>query len=179
MLPTTDTPISSTPVAEFARRLVSFRQMDFEYTLWTMVQLCTDPRRAYRTTLYRSRTKHRWARDDPAFVAVLLYLILLSSLAWCLAFAVRGPLAVLRLFLYVACVDLVGLGALLATAAWWVANNYLHETPACADEWALSAAASRRETVEWRYAFDVHCNAFLPLLLLLCAAPAPWPEPEP
>ena len=56
---------------------------------------------------------------------------------------------------------LVGVGAALATVGWWLANTYLHEAPASVNEFA---AAERREAVEWRYAFDVHCNAFLPML---------------
>ena len=70
----------------------------------------------------------------------------------------------LSLFVYVVSVDFLALGALMASAGWWLANTYLHESPGATDEWA---AASRRESVEWRYAFDVHCNAFLPVVLLL------------
>ena len=29
-------------------------------------------------------------------------------------------------------------------------------------------AAKRRETVEWLYAFDVHCNAFVPIYVMVC-----------
>lgn len=167
MLPTTTQPHgAATPVAEFARRMVHFRQMDFEYATWTMVHLCTNPSRAYRTALYSSRTKHQWARDDPAFVVVLLYLLLVSTVAWSLAFADRSPLSMLQTFAYVACVDFAAVGIVLATVAWWVANNFLQdETPALS---ALSGAG--RDLVEWRYAFDVHCNAFLPMMLLLHAA---------
>jgi len=153
-----------TSLPEFARRMVRWRHMDFEYTLWQMLQLCHNPTRVYRTTLYHSRTKHCWARDDPAFVVMLIYLLLIATVAWSLAFAERSPLAMLQLFAYVVTVDFLAIGAALASVGWWVANTYLHESPTSADEWSASA---RHESVEWRYAFDVHCNAFLPLLLLL------------
>ena len=149
---------------DFARRMIQFRHMDFEYTLWQMLQLCINPTRVYRTTLYHSRTKHCWARDDPAFVVVVVYLLLVAAVAWSLAFAERSPVAMLKVFLYAITVDFLLVGVILATVGWWLANTYLHESPASADEWS---AASRREAVEWRYAFDVHCNAFLPLLVLL------------
>ena len=89
-----------------------------------------------------------------------------ASIAWSLAFGEGSPLSMLLLFLYVVAVDFVGVGAALATVGWGLSNTYLHESPVRIDEWA-TAANSRRETVEWRYAFDVHCNAFLPMLLLL------------
>lgn len=149
---------------EFITRMIRFRHMDFEYSLWQMVQLCINPTRAYRTTLYHSRTKHCWARDDPAFVVVIIYLLLVAVVAWSLAFADRSPLAMLQLFMYVVTIDFLAVGAILASVGWWLANAYLHESPARVDDWS---AESRRELVEWRYAFDVHCNAFVPLFLLL------------
>ena len=186
---------------EYAARMVRFRQMDFEYALWLMLNLIISPRTAFRSTLYHSRTKHQWARDDPAFVVVLLYLLLVASVSWSFAFAWRTPLQVLGLFAYVACVDFLLLGVALSTIGWWFANAYLHEQAqsqlgalqassshvggsayarlasraASGASWAIAhgaAAAERRsgESVEWLYAFDVHCNAFLPIYLLLYLA---------
>ena len=139
----------------------------------------TAPHRARR--LYHSRTKHQWARDDPAFVVVLLYQLLIASIAWSLAFAWRTPLQFLGLYAYVACVDFLLLGVLLSTGGWWFANAYLHvdAQPAAAPgghahsrlaaraAGAAWAAEERREAVEWLYAFDIHCNAFLPIYVTL------------
>ena len=153
--------------AEYAHRIVRFRHMDFEYALWLMANLCLSPRTAFRTTLYHSRTKHQWARDDPAFVVVLLYLLLVAAIAWSLAFAQRTPLEVICLYLYVALVDFLLLGAALASAGWWVSNNYLLSNTAPTSGWGGATAPERKEYVEWLYAFDVHCNALLPVYLLL------------
>ena len=162
--------------AEYAARMLRYRQMDFEYAMWLMVNLCISPRTAFRSTLYHSRTKHQWARDDPAFVVVLLYLLLVASVAWSFAFAWRTPLQVLGLFAYVACVDFLLLGVTLSTIGWWFANNYLHEQAqqppapggsAYRRPQAPWAAEERRESVEWLYAFDIHCNAFVPVYLVL------------
>ena len=143
----------SQPIVEYALRMLKVQHMDFEYALWLMANLCTSPRTAFRTTLYHSRTKHQWARDDPAFVVVVLYLLLIATIAWSLAFPQRTPLEVLGLFLYVAAVDFLLLGVALSTVGWWLSNTYLHDRGP--------------EAVEWLYAFDVHCNAFVPLYLLL------------
>ena len=58
-------------LAEYSRRMLSFRQMDCDYCVWQMLQLCVDPKRVYRTTSYHSNTKQQSARDDPAFLLVL------------------------------------------------------------------------------------------------------------
>lgn len=143
-------------LAEYSQRMVQFRHMDFEHALWLMANLCSSPRTAFRTSLYHSRTKHQWARDDPAFVVVLLYLLLIAAISWSLAFPWRTPLEVIGLFAYVAVVDFVLLGGALATTGWWVSNTYLHDRGP--------------ESVEWLYAFDVHCNALVPVYLLLYVA---------
>jgi hypothetical protein len=38
------------PYAEYAARMLRFRQMDFEYASWLMVNLCISPRTAFRST---------------------------------------------------------------------------------------------------------------------------------
>ena len=165
-LPLSEAPRSAT-ASEFLRRVLRFQHMDFEYTVWQMLYLCVNPTRIYRTTTYHSRTKHQWARDDPAFVVLVLYLLLVAVLSWCLAFGASG-VELLTTALYVVGVDFFLLSALLASAGWWLSNTYLNDTVTGTTEWSAGSGVSlQAETVEWRYAFDVHCNAFFPLFLLL------------
>ena len=165
-LPLSEAPRSAT-ASEFLRRVLRFQHMDFEYTVWQMLYLCVNPTRIYRTTTYHSRTKHQWARDDPAFVVLVLYLLLVAVLSWCLAFGASG-VELLTTALYVVGVDFFVLSALLASAGWWLSNTYLNDTVTGTTEWSAGSGVSlQAETVEWRYAFDVHCNAFFPLFLLL------------
>ena len=70
----------------YGRRLLKPASLDVEYVLWQMLQLCVEPKRVYRTTTFHSRVKHQWARDDPAFVVVLAYMLAVAGVAWCLAF---------------------------------------------------------------------------------------------
>ena len=165
-LPLSEAPRSAT-ASEFLRRVLRFQHMDFEYTVWQMLYLCVNPTRIYRTTTYHSRTKHQWARDDPAFVVLVLYLLLVAVLSWCLAFGASG-VDLLTTALYVVGVDFFLLSALLASAGWWLSNTYLNDTVTGTTEWSAGSGVSlQAETVEWRYAFDVHCNAYFPLFLLL------------
>ncbi|XP_016060386.1 PREDICTED: protein unc-50 homolog isoform X2 [Miniopterus natalensis] len=51
--------------------------------------------------------------------------------------------------------DCVGVGLLISTLMWFISNKYLVKRQ------------SRDYDVEWGYAFDVHLNAFYPLLVIL------------
>lgn len=48
---------------EYVRRFFQLPQMDIDYTLWQMLNLCIAPSRVYRTTKYHKQTKNQWARD--------------------------------------------------------------------------------------------------------------------
>ena len=41
---------STPPYAEYAARMMRYRQMDFEYATWFMANLCISPRTAFRST---------------------------------------------------------------------------------------------------------------------------------
>ena len=83
MLPTTSRHVAETGLRDAARhtagakrykylrRLLHFRQMDFEFAVWQMLYLFTSPQRVYRNFHYRKQTKDQWARDDPAFLVLL------------------------------------------------------------------------------------------------------------
>merc|ERR1712130_265754 len=106
--------------------MLRYRQMDFDHARWQMLNLCTDPKRVYRNATYHSRTKHQWARDDPAIVVILMLLLVVAAVVWSVAFGQYSVLAWLRLALYAIVVDFLLIGASVATAGWWLSNNYLH-----------------------------------------------------
>jgi hypothetical protein len=74
---------------KYLRRLLKFRQMDFEFALWQILHLFIAPQKVFRAFQYRKRmkiinknqdfifvsfieTKNQWARDDPAFLVLLM-----------------------------------------------------------------------------------------------------------
>lgn len=84
MLPTTSAYVNGDPNSrdaarhtagakryKYLRRLLHFRQMDFDFAVWQMLYLFTSPQRVYRNFHYRKQTKDQWARDDPAFLVLL------------------------------------------------------------------------------------------------------------
>ena len=60
-----------------------------------------------------------------------------------------------KFLLYVIFVDMVGIGLVIETALWYISNNLLLK-PGYKDQ-----------DVEWGFCFDVHLNAFFPILMIL------------
>ena len=143
----------------YIRRLLKWKQMDLEYTLWQMYLMCVNPKTVYLHTMYRKQTKNRWARDDPAFVVITCALIAIVAALYG-AFYAHSAGAVATLAARAVVVDFLGVGALVSTAAWVASNRFLRGAHV-----GRSHAVEQR--VELLYAFDVHCNAFFPLFVTL------------
>lgn len=142
---------------KYFRRLLNFRQMDFELALSQMFYLCVSPQRVYRNFYYHKRTKNQWARDDPAFVVLLSLFLCVSSVGCAVVFGLSF-LQFVRLLLWVVFIDCIGTGCVVATLLWFLSNKFLK---------AKVMAQYVEQSVEWGYAFDVHCNAFFPLLMVI------------
>lgn len=70
---------------KYFSRFYKFRQMDFEYASWQMVNIFVSPQKLYRNFSYHHcknqfdklsissiATRNQWARDDPAFMILLI-----------------------------------------------------------------------------------------------------------
>lgn len=157
---------------DFLYRMRHASQMDWDYALWQMLHLPLDARRVFRTSGYHHDTKGQWARDDPAFLVLLMCFIAVASLAFALAFFADTPATVVRILVWTVVVDLLATGAAAATLGWLVANRWMRASPTA-------------PAVEWAYCFDIHCNAWFCLflyvylgvyaLLPLLIVPSSWP----
>ena len=171
MLPTSSSSLSSLPYEQgnypektssaysttrFLRRFFHHSQMDWEFTFSQMMLLIINPKKVYTFSQYRHRMKKQWARDDPAFLIVLTYFILVTSVAYGIAFSATtfGDMMILTFY---GVVSLLGTGVIISTACWHISNKYLR---------VIHAHGSTEQKVEWMYAFDIHCNAFFVMFLL-------------
>lgn len=139
----------------YLRRLLHYQQMDFEYAFWQMVYLISNPKVVYKNFTYRKKTKAQFARDDPAFLVLLAGWLVVSSAGFSIVLGI-GFVSFLKFLLYVIFVDCIGVGLCIATIIWFVSNKFLLKANNMADS-----------DVEWGYCFDVHLNAFFPLLVIL------------
>lgn len=144
--------------AAYLARLTDVRQMDIQAALDQMKTLLSlRPQLVYKTAYFRKQTKNHWARDDPAFCALQAVFLLVATVAYSVAF--RAPLSTALAFLfYSVMVNWLVCGVIVSTATREVANRHLT---------SQQSSTHVRQTVEWWYAFDIHCNAFFPLFCLL------------
>jgi len=140
---------------KYLRRIFMFRQMDFEFAIWQLINLCIAPQKVYLNFQHRKRTKDQWARDDPSFLILLGIFLVLSSIIFALVTQI-GVVACVKFIVWVIFVDTVAAGAVVASIFWFVANKYL-----------IAPTAGRGYDVEWGYAFDVHLNSLFPTILIL------------
>lgn len=145
---------------QYLARLADFRQMDIQSALDQMKTLLTSrPHVVYKTSYYRKQTKNHWARDDPAFVALQGIFLIIACIAYAVAFKATIPGAI-SFLLYSVLWNWLGSGILLATIGREIANRHLM---------VHSSSSHVRQSVEWLYAFDIHCNAFFPVFVVLYA----------
>lgn len=154
--PTTRSSSSST--AAYLARLTDIRQMDIQSALDQMkTLLSTRPHVVYKTAYYRKQTKNHWARDDPAFLFLQGIFLVVATIAYSVAF--RAPLSTALAFLLHSVVwNWLVCGVIVATLGKELASRHLT---------SLQSNTHVRQTVEWWYAFDIHCNAFFPMFCLL------------
>lgn len=146
-------PSATHKCAKYFRRILKFDQMDFQFAMWQMLYLFIAPQKLTKLFRARKHSKSQYARDDPAFLVLFAASLCITSI---------GFAAVLRLtvgqffkfLLFVVFVDCIGIGVLVASLFWLIANTVLKPYSSLTD-------------VEWAFSFDIHLNAFYPPLILL------------
>ena len=151
-----------TPSQYFAR-LTDVSQMDLQSALDQMKSLLSlspsQTQKVFKMAYYRKQTKNHWARDDPAFAALQIVFLILSCIAYCIAF--RGDSIIsstLKFCFHSIIINYIGAGVVIATLTRAVANQHLQNS---------YSSSHVKQNVEWLYAFDIHCNAFFPAFVLL------------
>ncbi|QRV81663.1 UNC-50 family protein [Ceratobasidium sp. AG-Ba] len=161
----------SAKVPVMFKRLFKFSQMDFELAAWQLTYLCVAPRRVYKNVYFHKQTKNTWARDDPAILWLISATLCVSAIAWGLVYSM-SPLEIIKLAILMILRDFLLVGAAVATLVWLFANTLLLSNPTplslTSSQPSISTAPAQR--VEWAYAFDVHCNALFPVILVLHGA---------
>ena len=146
---------------QYLQRMVDLQQMDLQSAIDQMRTLLSlYPQRVYKMAYYRKQTKNHWARDDPAFCFVQVVMVVAFSIAYGFAFRVSSLSAMLGFVAKSVLIHWLLFGVFVASVGRLVANQHLMMSE--------RSPSHVKQDVEWLYAFDVHCNAFVPLFVLLC-----------
>lgn len=150
-------------VAEWAAAALNKLQnrgvLDFDRAMWQFVYTLIQPRLVYKDSVFHKQTNSKWAREDPAFIITLTMFMLAAAVAYGIAFS--EPVVEFGfLVLEVVVIHLFLASAALATLAWALASTRLKSD-------AVSKHATGGAKVEWLFAFEIQCNAFVPVFFLL------------
>ena len=151
---------SPTP-QQYLQRLTDLQQMDLQSAIDQMRTLLTVyPQPVYKMAYYRKQTKNHWARDDPAFSFLQVVMLIAFSVTYGLAFRLGSLSAILGFVLKSVLINWLGFGVVVSSLGRLVANRHLMMDG--------RSSSHVKQNVEWLYAFDVHCNSFVPLFVILC-----------
>jgi hypothetical protein len=67
-----------------------------------------------------AETKNQWARDDPAFVALTIFFLIMATLSYAIAFHGWNWITILKLVLWSIFVEFLAVGLLVGTLGWYV-----------------------------------------------------------
>jgi len=145
---------------QYLQRMTDLQQMDLQSAIDQMRTLLSFyPQRVYKMAYYRKQTKNHWARDDPAFCFLQVIMLAASSIFYGFAFRIASFSAIVGFVAKSILIHWLGFGVVMASVGTVVANRHLMT--------AERSSSHVKQNVEWLYAFDVHCNAFVPLFVLL------------
>jgi UNC-50 family len=196
---------------KFSGRLFKFPQMDFEMAIWEMTHLMYAPKKVFKSIYYHKRnnppqslilspthhpsfsnttvpeTKNTWHRPDPSFTYLLSFFLLLTSLAWSLAYS-PSPSSIAKLALMFLFVHFLGPTLFYATLAYFLVSRFLTSDrripglpssrrrrrqqglfapPPASGPAGAGTGAGGGEKLEFGYSFDVGIRAFFPVYVLL------------
>lgn len=144
-------------VPEFVRRALRRDQMDVDSALSQFCALCSsNSSLVFKISKARKMTKNHYYRDDPAFLVLQSLFLAATTIAFGLALR-SSVLHTIYNVIYQVGINYIVVGAILASASWTVANRVLMAPAGQLHE-------VRRE-VEWQYAFDIHCNGYVPYFM--------------
>lgn len=151
----------------FARRAMQADQMELDSALSQMYSLCTNPSLVSKMSRARMMTKGHYYRDDPAFLVLQLGFLVISTLAYAL---VMGSWGMLCYAVFINIFQFFLSGLVLACVGRAVAVMYLPSSSSHSSSGGPAAPNTvtgldaftdyLRSDVDWRYAFDVHCNGY-------------------
>ncbi|KAJ5772073.1 hypothetical protein N7520_002602 [Penicillium odoratum] len=191
---------SSVRMPRFFKRLFKFPQMDFEMAIWEMTSLLIAPKKVFKSIYYHKResyhfntydpidsstelsieTKNTWHRPDPSFAYLLSFFLLLTALAWGLAYT-HSFGAIVKLSILFIFFHFIGSSLLVSTIGYFIIGRLFGPNGAAASLAGFRGSRGRRrgaaqglfvqpgekDQLEFGYCFDVSNRAFFPLYLHL------------
>ena len=127
--------------------------------IWEMTSLLISPKKVFRSIYYHKQTKNTWHRPDPSFTYLLSFFMLLTGIAWGIAYT-SSVGATVRLTLLFVFVHFVLVSLVVATAGYFLVGRLLG--PGIAglpgrrrQQGLFTREGEEKESLEFGYCFDV------------------------
>ena len=153
-------------VPQLLNRLTRPRQMDWDQTKWQLRTLITAPRSVYRNLYFHKQTTNQWHRTDPAFSLVVGGMVCACALMYGVGFGM-GFVGTVNMVFWMVLLDFLLCGIVVSSAFWLFTNRYLNVSQLSQNNNINNNNNNSGQVVEWLYCWDVHCNAFVPVILIL------------
>ncbi|QDS77867.1 hypothetical protein FKW77_000235 [Venturia effusa] len=152
------------------KRALKFPSMDFETAVWEMSSLLLRPTAVFKNIKRTQHTKKRYHTADPSFTYLLSFFLLLTSIAWGLAYA-DGFGRVLKISLVFVFGHFIGSSLVVSVVAYFLVGRLLGPgvkgLPGRRRQQGLFVQPGEEEQLEFGYCFDVAIRAFFPVWVFL------------
>jgi hypothetical protein len=152
------------------KRALKFPSMDFETAVWEMSSLLLHPKKVFKAITYHHATKKRYHQADPSFTYLLSFFLLLTSIAWGLAYA-DGFGKTLEIMVVFVFGHFIGTSLVVSTVAYFLVGRFLGPgvkgLPGRRRQQGLFVQPGEEEQLEFGYCFDVAIRAFFPVWVFL------------
>ena len=138
---------------DYLKKMIHIRQIDY-YLAYTNILYCFKPKEINETAKIRKHLKNKYARDDPGFLIILILNLFISSVCYSIAFGHLSPVYIFNIFFIQTFLILFTTGILISLVCKIVIDRYFRN-----DE----IGTNKEQKIEYVYAFDIHCNSFVPL----------------
>ena len=146
---------------DYLKKMIYFRQIDYLFA-YTNILYCFRPKEINEMAKVRKHLKNKYARDDPGFLLIIIINLFISSIAFSFAFNHTNPFFIFNIFFIQTFVMLFTFGLGIAMVSKFVIDKFFKS-----DELGIN----REQNIEYVYAFDIHCNAFVTLYFFCAVIP--------
>lgn len=153
-------------IPEFLRRATQMDQMELDSALFQMVQTVMNPSKVAWVARARKVSKGYFYRDDPAFMALQIAVLVVVNVAFGLTLDLHAMIPnIMSSIIF----NYLGFGIIAASVTRALAVAVLRGAGGGAgsrvaggggSSSGAEGSSSTFHNIEWRYAFDIHCNAF-------------------
>ena len=134
---------------DYLKKIYHIRQIDY-YLAYLNIIYCFNPKELIEMSKMRKHLKNKYGRDDPGFLLLLIIYIFISSISYSITFGIYNPFKIFNLFFIQTFVFLITFGLIISMISKIIIDKYFNNS-------------TTNQTIEYIYAFDIHCNGFVPM----------------